>query len=381
MSPGTAWSRSKTSWRSPGRASTATFSKVVLAKNLPQGIGVYRFVGARGNTLYVGKATDLRSRVRSYFYGDPRRKIRDLLHETESISVQCHASTLEAEIAEAAAIARETPPYNRMGKSRPAWYVRVIIRAKVPKVAAARTCKDDGSIYLGPFPSRTSWALIDAFRDALALHRCSQPERCKGCAFSELRTCAGTDAWAHRRQIASLAMALAAEPDRLLAPMVVRMLRLASQERYEEAAELRDRGALLERTVHRHLETQALLDAAEVVVVSGGRAFLLRDGQLARAADVEDRSDAEIVTMLLDAGASRDGATEGDHASQREAAIINAWLKRSSDARLLYARGPWAHPAGARPRAMFRSEGETESSRERSGQRRACPGSIVSAAR
>jgi DNA polymerase-3 subunit epsilon len=356
-----------------------TFSKVVLAQNLPHGIGVYRFVGARGNTLYVGKATDLRSRVRSYFYGDPRRKIRDLLHETQSISVQCHASMLEAEIAEAAAIARETPPYNRMGKSRPAWYVRVVIRAKVPKVAAARTCKDDGSIYLGPFPSRTSRALIDAFRDALALHRCSQPERCKGCAFSELRTCAGTDARGHRRQIAILAMALSAEPDRLLAPIVARMLRLAAQERFEEAAELRDRGALLERTVHRHLETQALLDAAEVVVASGGRAFLLRDGRLAAAADAKDTSDAEIVARLLNTGASCHLSIETDHASQREAAIINAWLKRTSDARLLYARGPWAHPATARPRAMFRSvEAEPETPTRQSRERRSRPGPIAS---
>jgi DNA polymerase-3 subunit epsilon len=87
-----------------------TFAKVVLAEKLPRGIGVYRFVGARANTLYVGKATDIRSRVRSYFYGDPRRKIRDLLKETQSIAAEPHASMLEAEVAEAQAIATQLPP-------------------------------------------------------------------------------------------------------------------------------------------------------------------------------------------------------------------------------------------------------------------------------
>jgi DNA polymerase-3 subunit epsilon len=331
-----------------------TFAKVILADNVPRGIGVYRFLGPRGNTLYVGKATDLRSRVRSYFYGDPRRRIRDLLHETQSIEVQRHESMLEAEIAEADAIAREMPPYNRVGKSQPGWYVRIVMRAKVPKVAAARTSKNDGSIYLGPFPSRTTRMLIDAFRDALSLHRCSRPERCGGCAFSELGKCSGTDPPAHRRQVARLAMALQTEPDLLLAPLVTRMARLAAQERFEEAAELRDRGALLERTVHRHLETQALLDAAEIVVTSGGRAFLLRGGRLAGAVDTRDKPPGEVLASLLQCAIPGTAAADDAAAAQREAAIITAWLKRTTDARLLHAQGPWAHPARARPRAMFR---------------------------
>jgi DNA polymerase-3 subunit epsilon len=302
----------------------------------------------------VGKATDLRSRVRSYFYGDPRRRIRDLLHETQSIAVQRHASMLEAEIAEADAIAREMPPYNRQGKSQASWYVRVVLRAKVPKVAAARTSTQDGSIYLGPFPSRTTRALIDAFRDALALHRCAHPERCAGCAFSQLGKCAGTDAPVHRRQVASLAMALQSEPDLLLAPLVARMLRLAGQERFEEAAELRDRGALLERTVHRHLETQALLDAGEIIVSSGGRAFLLRAGRLAGAVDAQNKHPEDIVASLLRPDTAPVALEEDAPGAQREAAIINAWLRRTSDARVLHVRGPWAQPSGARPRGLFR---------------------------
>jgi DNA polymerase III subunit epsilon len=359
-----------------------TFAKVALAQNLPRGIGIYRFLGGRGNTLYVGKATDIRSRVRSYFYGDPRRKIRDLLHETQSIATERHASMLEAEIAEAHAISRETPPYNRMGKSHPGWYVRVTVGSKTPKVATARTYRPDGSLYLGPFPSRTTKLLVDAFRDALALHRCARPERCSGCAFGEMRRCVGMDAAAHRRQVALLAMALSAEPHRILGPLVERMLRLATQERYEEAAELRDRGALLERTVYRHLETQTLIDAADVVLVSGGRAFLLQGGTLVAATDTDAKDDAQILAHLLHQRPVAAGAAPRSAEGQREAAIINAWLKRTADVRILHALGPWAHPLGAPPTSLFRTvqSDEEETSIRRSKERRAPPESMASAA-
>ncbi|HEX2196338.1 MAG TPA: exonuclease domain-containing protein, partial [Actinomycetota bacterium] len=137
-----------------------TFQKIRLADGLPSAPGVYRFLGPAGQTLYVGKATDLRARVRSYFYGDPRRKIRDLLRETQDVAFEQCATTLEAEVAEARAIARETPPYNRRGKGGASWYVKA--SARPPRIAPARSPVDDGSAYLGPLPSlKLARALID----------------------------------------------------------------------------------------------------------------------------------------------------------------------------------------------------------------------------
>jgi excinuclease UvrABC nuclease subunit len=175
-------------------------------------------------------------------------------------------------------------------------------------------------------------------------------------------------------------MALHTDPELLLGPLAARMLRLASQARYEEAAELRDRGALLERTVHRHLEAQALRDASEVVISSGGRAFLLRAGRLAQAVDRAGATDEEVVATLLHE-ATDETEHSDDDGFRREAAIINAWLRRTADVRVLYARGPWSQPAAARPRALFRPvQAEAATSIKRSRARTAAPELMASAA-
>ncbi|HYP23275.1 MAG TPA: exonuclease domain-containing protein, partial [Actinomycetota bacterium] len=188
-----------------------TFSKIRLAEGLPASPGVYRFLGSSGQTLYVGKATDLRARVRSYFYGDPRRKMRDLLRETQDVSFETHATTLEAEVAEARAIARETPPYNRRGKGSASWYVKVSLRKR--SVAPARSPAADGSAYLGPLPSlKHARTLIDTVRDATGVHRCSSPSSCRGCAFADLGTCAGLDRSAHEDEVRAVVEAFTRDP-------------------------------------------------------------------------------------------------------------------------------------------------------------------------
>ena len=86
--------------------------KLRLTTNLPRRPGVYLFTGRTGRVLYVGKATNLRARVRSYFGGDDRRKISQLLRETEAIDHVVCAGTLEAAVLEVRLIHRHQPPFN-----------------------------------------------------------------------------------------------------------------------------------------------------------------------------------------------------------------------------------------------------------------------------
>ena len=90
-------------------------AKLRLTSSLPRSPGVYLFRDRTGRVLYVGKASDLRSRVRSYFSTDDRRKIGALLREATAIEHVVCSSTLEATALEARLIGTLLPHYNRHG--------------------------------------------------------------------------------------------------------------------------------------------------------------------------------------------------------------------------------------------------------------------------
>ena len=309
-----------------------TFSKIRLCDTLPNTKGVYRFVGTQGQTLYVGKATDLRSRVRSYFYGDPRRKIRDLLRQVDRIDVDEHPTMLEAEVAEARAIARELPPHNRAGKHHPTWYVKVA-RGRSPKVSMARVRRADSCVYLGPFTARVCKMLIEGLRDALPIHRCSEPRRCNGCAFSEMLRCPGGATEEHRAGVMSVARALTTEPGLVLEPLRKRMVELAATERFEQAADVRKKGELLEKALTRSIELQALADAGRIQLDIDGRVVTIRNGVLV----TDDRGAEPAPTPWLDAR------------------TICSWLRRDVEpACIVSVSGSWALPITARPAGYFK---------------------------
>src|SRR4051812_10291986 len=88
-------------------------AKLRLTDDLPRVPGVYLFRDAGGRVLYVGKATNLRTRVRSYFSGDERRKIGQLLRETQRIDHIVARGPLEAAVLEVRLIHEHLPRFNR----------------------------------------------------------------------------------------------------------------------------------------------------------------------------------------------------------------------------------------------------------------------------
>src|SRR5262249_44936140 len=91
--------------------------KLSLTSHLPRSPGVYLFRDRRGQVLYVGKAANLRARVRSYFSTDTRRKIGNLLREAASIDHEVCVNGLHAAVREVRLIHEHQPRYNRQAKN------------------------------------------------------------------------------------------------------------------------------------------------------------------------------------------------------------------------------------------------------------------------
>ena len=253
-------------------------AKLRLTTTLPRTPGVYLFVDRRGEVLYVGKATNLRQRVRSYFSGDDRRKVGALLRETHDIRHISCATTLEAAVIEVRLIHEHQPRYNRVAKRwRSYAYLKLTVEEAFPRLAVVKATRDDGGLYLGPLPSAASARLVgEAVMTVVPLRRCTArlsaaklPVRDAPCTAAQLgvATCpcsGGIDAVAYRRLVDVAVRGLTIEPTLLLAPLADRMDALARSERFEEAADVRDRAAALSGALTRQRRVDSLRRAGVV---------------------------------------------------------------------------------------------------------------------
>ena len=173
----TACSGSTISCRCPTMGGHPQAPKLRLTAQLPRAPGVYIFRDRAGRPLYVGKASNLRSRVRSYFSSDDRRKIGPMLRETHAIDhIVCH-STLEAAVLESRLIATHLPRYNRQGTGRRRYvYVKLTLNEAYPRLSVVRVPRADGGLYLGPIAVGASRATRRR-RDRDALCRCGAVAR------------------------------------------------------------------------------------------------------------------------------------------------------------------------------------------------------------
>lgn len=282
-------------------------AKLALTNDLPRRPGVYLFRDGAGRVLYVGKATNLRSRVRSYFSGERRRKVPQLLRETQAIEHRVCTSPLEAAVTEVRLIHELQPRYNRRGR-RPGRYayLKLTCNERFPRLSIVRVPKADGGLYLGPLPStRAAREVADAIETVVPLRRCtarvSGTPRPAPCAPAQLGVatcpCAGqVSELEYAALVDRVVRGLTVEPRLLLDPLHDRMAALAAQARFEEAADVRDRARALAAAVRRQQRLDRLRRAGTVVVEIGTSRAVLREGRLVRCAPL----DGDQATLELD---------------------------------------------------------------------------------
>lgn len=275
-------------------AGHAQAAKLRLTADLPRSPGVYLFCGRRDEVLYVGKATNLRARVRSYFGREDRRRIGAMLREAVSIRHYVLPDPLSAEVVELRLIARLLPRYNRAGTRADKYcYLRLDTDSPWPRLSVVREPARTG-LHLGPLPSRRMAALVvEAIQSVTALRRCSTrltasyrpPDGLAPCAAAQLGVaacpCAGVgDEASYRRDVQAVVAAWTTGDDELTRRLTTRMQQLAVTQRYEEAALTRDRMSALDGAVRRTRLMGDLVRRGRFEVRRGDHTWIVDHGRL-----------------------------------------------------------------------------------------------------
>ena len=270
--------------------------KLRLTEDLPRSHGVYRFINKRGEVLYVGKASNIRARVRSYFSTDNRRKVEQLLRETETIEHTVCVGPLQAEILELRLIQDLQPRFNRRSKNWSKYaYVKLTLAERFPRLSVVSEPKGDGGFYLGPISSRRiARDVVDAIEAVLPLRRCNKrvPRRAATgpCVAAQIGAgvcpCSGEVSEVSYSQIVDRALlALTSQPENLLNPLRDKMRTLAHQQRFEEAADLRRQAFALSNSLRRQNQVDALRSSGRVIFESPDTDLVtLENGRLVESA-------------------------------------------------------------------------------------------------
>ena len=214
--------------------------------------GVYRMLDAQGQVLYVGKATNLKKRVTSYFNNKTTSpKTRSLVTQIESIVVSVTRSETEALLLESSLIKSLRPKYNvllRDDKSYP--YLYVSQSTKFPRLVMIRSKKkpQDG-FFFGPYPSATAVKETLTFlQKVFKLRNCSDSyfnARSRPCLQYQMKRCSAPctnyiAAEDYQQSVNDAVRFLQGKSQQILDDLARRMDEAVSRLAFEEAAQLRD---------------------------------------------------------------------------------------------------------------------------------------------
>jgi DNA polymerase-3 subunit epsilon len=305
---------------------------------------VYLFRDRDGNVIYVGKAKNLRTRARSYFYGDDRRSVEQMLRDLEEIDFRVCATELEAEITEIRLIHAHIPRYNRRSRPPKSTHYVKLTAEEYPRLSVVRTLRDDGCLHLGPFRSRRAAnSVVAAIWDAMPIRRCMTKggKRSPACNFAQLGValcpCDGSvPTEVYQDVVTRLRRGVENHPAELLDPLVSKLRDYARNARFEEAADLRDRHralvkALTDRRNWGVLRQAGLLWAEDQT----GDSVLVENGKLVAAWTATEQPPlAATVAAPLSPHLVPESVAEAE-----EARLVWKWLDRP-DVRIVESTNP-----------------------------------------
>ncbi|WP_291980857.1 excinuclease ABC subunit UvrC [Luteitalea sp.] len=285
---------------------------------LPEQPGVYLYLNRAGETIYVGKARALRDRVRSYLGArGTSPKTEALLDEAVGLEVIVTDSVVEALALENNLIKERSPRYNiklRDDKTYP--YLRLSTSEGFPRVSVVRRVANDGDYYAGPFmPASLAWQTRSLSHKLFGIRSCREVitgQRGRPCLEYDIKRCLAPcvatictqDQYQHAVRDARLL--LDGRTEELVADLESRMYAAADEERFEQAAQLRDTIRTLEtlRDRQQKMATPRMGDRDAIGVKLGPGGAVVQLFQV-RSGRVVDR-----VEMVTNADQARDARLE-----------------------------------------------------------------------
>jgi excinuclease ABC subunit C len=295
--------------------------------SLPPKPGVYQYKNQDGKVIYVGKAQNLRNRVRQYFQksrsADP--KLDALVSKIADVELIVTDSEVEALILEANLIKKLKPRYNVLLKDDKSFPYIVITSEPYPRVFVTRRIIRDGSRYFGPYTDvKTMRFALKTVRDIFMIRSCNfdlTPEsverrKFKICLDFHIRKCEGpcegfVSAEQYNAMIDKVAKVLRGKTDDVVASLQGEMDQLAAELKFEEAAKARDRLRALSVYNQKQKVVEMKLVDRDIIAVAlkeddaCGVVFKVRDGKVLGShhfylSNVEGKEEKEIMETLLE---------------------------------------------------------------------------------
>lgn len=263
-----------------GAKDVKIFSKAVTLdeklKEIPRSPGVYLYKDAAGKIIYIGKAKNLRSRVRSYFQASRAGEISyeiktsELVRQIADVEFIVTDNEVEAFILEATLVKQHQPYFNyklKDDKSYP--HLKLTINEPFPKCVITRRIQNDGALYFGPFlPASMARRTIDLINRTFQLRTCDieiDGKAPRPCLEYHIKRCLGPcvkglcTAEEYQEAVRDVRMLLEGRNTELAGILAERMLQASGETRYELAAKYRD----LRKTVIKLSEQQKMATTGE----------------------------------------------------------------------------------------------------------------------
>jgi DNA polymerase-3 subunit epsilon len=292
-------------------SSPLALRKLPLLAGLPRAAGVYLFRAADGRVLHVGRAGDVRNRVRSLFVTGGRRKVARLLRETVAIEYLPSGHPLEAAVTQLRLHHAHRPWYDGRPRRWKACAYLKLTAGRSPRLAVVHTPRADGGVYLGPFPGVVPARFVrSAIEGALPVRR------------------------GPADVVDLVRRGLTDEPEAILGPLARRVEALTAAGRSADVLFAQEQLRALSAALHRQAMLDGLRASGRLMVDVAGHHIELHGGRLVSV-------DGAAAPFPLPRGASGNHrAPSTAREESDELLAVARWLRREARAGQVRVVGP-----------------------------------------